>query len=72
MKQKALLAIQGERDVVIHPYLPEEFCPARGYLRGKVPQGLDCLIYIGDCEGSYIDSVSPSPTGYAYYETRPL
>jgi len=68
MKEKALLEIRGEKDKIIHPYIPEEFCPTKGYLNGKLPKGCDCLISI-DCEGCYIDSVSPSFTGLPYYET---
>ena len=66
---KALLEIRGEKNKTIHPYLPEEFCPTKGYLRGPIPKEYDCLINIEDCEGSFTDSVSPSPTGQAYYTT---
>ena len=64
---KALLEIRGEKNKTIHPYVPSEFCSTKGYLVG-VPKGYDCLISIEGCEGCYIDSVSPSPTGLSYYE----
>ena len=66
---KAILTIQGERNKVIHPYLPSEYCPTKGYLQGPIPEGYDCLINVKDCECCYIDSVSQSPTGKPYYES---
>ena len=68
---RALLTIRGEHNVVIHPYLPEQFCPNEGLLQGPIPEVYDCLINIEDCDDSYIDSVSPSSIGLPYYETCP-
>ena len=69
---KAMLEIKGEKDVTIQPYLPKEYCPATGYLIGEnLPKKYDCAISI-DCEGCYIKSVKPSPTGEAYYTTSKL
>ena len=67
---KAVLEIRGEKNKTIHPYMPSKFCPAKGLLLGEVPQGYDSLISIEGCEGCIIDSVSPSPTGKAYYEVK--
>ena len=58
----AMLEIKGEKNVTIQPYLPEKF------VSGYLPKKYDCLISI-DCEGCYIESVKPSPTGKAYYTT---
>ena len=66
---KALLEIREEKNKTIHPYVPEEFCPTKGYLQGPIPNGYDCLINIEDCDYCFIDSVAPSLTGKAYYET---
>lgn len=68
-KMKAMLEIKGEKDVTIQPYLPKEICPTSGRLIGEnLPKEYDCAIFV-DCEGCFIESVKPSPTGEAYYET---
>ncbi len=69
-KQGVILKICGEEDVTIQPYLPRKYCPAPGYLVGdKLPKGCVALIGIERCEGCYIESVKPSPTGKPYYDT---